>query len=51
MQHADWDTYEQAELPYVAAEEDRLLYVAATRARDTLVVSRLDEVHAGPAPR
>ena len=39
-QHADWGTYEQAELPYVAAEEDRLLYVAATRARDTLVVSR-----------
>jgi ATP-dependent helicase/nuclease subunit A len=39
-EHADWDTYEQAELPYVEAEEDRLLYVAATRARETLVVSR-----------
>jgi ATP-dependent helicase/nuclease subunit A len=39
-QHADWDTHEQAELPYVEAEEDRLLYVAATRAREILVVSR-----------
>ena len=39
-QHADWDTHEQAELPYVEAEEDRLLYVAATRAREMLVVSR-----------
>jgi ATP-dependent helicase/nuclease subunit A len=39
-QHADWKTHEQAELPYVVAEEDRLLYVAATRAREMLVVSR-----------
>jgi ATP-dependent helicase/nuclease subunit A len=39
-QHADWDAHEQAELPYVEAEEDRLLYVAATRAREMLVVSR-----------
>jgi ATP-dependent helicase/nuclease subunit A len=39
-QHADWDTHEQAELPYVVAQEDRLLYVAATRAREMLVVSR-----------
>ena len=29
-----------AELPYLQAEEDRLLYVAATRARELLVVSR-----------
>ncbi len=28
------------ELPYLEAEEDRLLYVAATRAREVLVVSR-----------
>ena len=39
-QHADWDVHEQAELPYLQAEEDRLLYVAATRAREMLVVSR-----------
>lgn len=39
-EHADWPTHEAAELPYLQAEEDRLLYVAATRAREALVVSR-----------
>jgi ATP-dependent helicase/nuclease subunit A len=39
-QHADWPTHEIAEQPYRHAEEDRLLYVAATRAREMLVVSR-----------
>ncbi len=39
-EHADWSTHEQAELPYLQAEESRLLYVAATRARHVLVVSR-----------
>ncbi|MEP7310497.1 MAG: UvrD-helicase domain-containing protein [Acidobacteriota bacterium] len=39
-EHADWSAHEAAELPYVVAEEDRLLYVAATRARQVLVVSR-----------
>lgn len=39
-EHADWPTHEAAELPYLTAEEDRLLYVAATRARQMLVVSR-----------
>jgi ATP-dependent helicase/nuclease subunit A len=39
-EHADWATHEAAELPYLDAEEDRLLYVAATRAREQLVVSR-----------
>ncbi len=39
-EHADWSAHEAAELPYVLAEEDRLLYVAATRARQMLVVSR-----------
>ena len=38
--HADWPGREAAELPYLLAEEDRLLYVAATRAREMLVVSR-----------
>ncbi|MFZ0312649.1 MAG: UvrD-helicase domain-containing protein [Candidatus Korobacteraceae bacterium] len=39
-QHADWPAHEAEELPYLRAEEDRLLYVAATRARRMLVVSR-----------
>lgn len=39
-EHADWATHEANELPYVTAEEDRLLYVAATRARELLIVSR-----------
>ena len=39
-EHADWPVHETAERPYLQAEEDRLLYVAATRARQMLVVSR-----------
>jgi ATP-dependent helicase/nuclease subunit A len=39
-EHANWPAHEAAELPYLQAEEDRLLYVAATRAREALVVSR-----------
>ena len=39
-EHADWQRHEDAELPYLEAEEDRLLYVAATRAKEMLVVSR-----------
>ncbi|MEO8678619.1 MAG: 3'-5' exonuclease [Vicinamibacterales bacterium] len=35
----DWDQYEAEELGYLEAEEKRLLYVAATRAKDMLVVS------------
>ena len=38
-QHADWEQHKAAEEPYLAAEENRLLYVAATRARKMLVVS------------
>ena len=34
--HRDWTTHEAVEVPYLQAEEDRLLYVAATRARDPL---------------
>jgi superfamily I DNA/RNA helicase len=33
-EHADWPTHEFAELPYLEAEEDRLFYVGATRARE-----------------
>ncbi len=38
-QPPDWDTYCETERQYQDAEENRLLYVAATRARDLLVVS------------
>jgi ATP-dependent helicase/nuclease subunit A len=37
---ADWAAHEAAELEYVGAEARRLLYVAGTRAKDLLVVSR-----------
>jgi ATP-dependent helicase/nuclease subunit A len=36
----EWDRYEAEELAYLAAEEKRLLYVAATRAKDMLVIGR-----------
>jgi ATP-dependent helicase/nuclease subunit A len=39
-QHADWPQHEATERPYLDAEQDRLLYVAATRARRMLVISR-----------
>ncbi|MDK2744406.1 MAG: UvrD-helicase domain-containing protein [Nitrospira sp. BO4] len=35
-----WDAHEAAEQAYVEAEEDRLLYVACTRAKERLIVSR-----------
>ena len=37
---AGWDQLKQEEQTYLAAEEHRLLYVSATRARDLLVVGR-----------
>jgi len=37
---ADWTQYEAEEHVYLDAEEQRLLYVAGTRARDQLVVGR-----------
>jgi ATP-dependent helicase/nuclease subunit A len=45
---ANWAQHEQAELQYVVAEEIRLLYVAATRPKETLVVSRWEHTHRGP---
>src|SRR4051812_16299815 len=39
-EHADWEQHEATEEPYLDAEENRLLYVAATRARELLVISR-----------
>src|SRR6185436_6043869 len=37
---AGWDQFKQEEQTYLAAEQQRLLYVSATRARDLLVVGR-----------
>jgi len=39
----DWDELAAAEKAYRDAEEDRLLYVAATRAKGVLIVSRYPE--------
>ena len=39
-QPAGWDQYEAEEQAYLRAEETRLLYVAATRAREMLVIGR-----------
>ena len=48
-EHADWDQHEQAELPFLQAEDTRLLYVAATRAREMLVISRQSPAARTPA--
>jgi ATP-dependent helicase/nuclease subunit A len=48
-QLADWPSREAAEAPYLEAEENRLLYVAATRAREMLVVSRCTKNPRNPA--
>jgi ATP-dependent helicase/nuclease subunit A len=40
----DWEQHEEAELQYLGAEQDRLLYVAATRAKHMLVVGRAEKV-------
>ncbi|MGH8639433.1 MAG: 3'-5' exonuclease, partial [Burkholderiales bacterium] len=39
-EHKDWAEHQETEKPFLDAEQDRLLYVAATRARKMLVVSR-----------
>jgi ATP-dependent helicase/nuclease subunit A len=39
-EHRDWPAHAAAETPYLQAEDDRLLYVAATRARELLAISR-----------
>ncbi len=38
----EWDAHQQIELAFVEAEADRLMYVAATRAKDMLVIGRWD---------
>jgi ATP-dependent helicase/nuclease subunit A len=45
---ADWAPHEAAELEYVQAEGRRLLYVAGTRAKDLLVISRWAGGASGP---
>jgi ATP-dependent helicase/nuclease subunit A len=45
---ADWEQHKAAELEMLAAEEVRLLYVAATRAKNLLVVSRHHSRDTGP---
>jgi ATP-dependent helicase/nuclease subunit A len=45
---ADWAAHAEAELEYVRAEGRRLLYVAGTRAKDLLVVSRWAGGGSGP---
>jgi len=47
---AGWEEHAAAELAYVEAEEKRLLYVSATRARDLLVVSRWAKGGKGERP-
>lgn len=36
----DWETWEAEETNYQVAEEERLLYVAATRAKEALIISK-----------
>jgi ATP-dependent helicase/nuclease subunit A len=48
-EHADWPQYQAAEQPFLAEEQKRLLYVAATRAREVLVVSRQTPPKGTPA--
>jgi ATP-dependent helicase/nuclease subunit A len=44
---AEWEDHQKQERVYLEAEQRRLLYVAATRARDLLVVSRPAKVGRG----
>lgn len=48
---AEWNEHETAEAAYLDAEETRLLYVAATRARELLVVSRYEKAAKDAAGR
>jgi ATP-dependent helicase/nuclease subunit A len=45
----DWERLEAEEEEYLEAEADRLLYVAATRAKDVLVVGRTTKIREGQA--
>src|SRR5690606_17288594 len=48
-QPAGWDRLHDEELAYLEAEQTRLLYVAATRAKDVLIVSRWRKAGRSPA--
>lgn len=47
---AGWEQHHADELLYIQAEEQRLLYVAATRAKDMLVISRWGKSSGGRHP-
>lgn len=47
----DWKTWQAIETTFLEAEEDRLLYVAATRAKHLLVVSGAFKNHKNPWER
>ena len=49
-QPPDWEQLEQIETEYMKAEENRLIYVAATRARDVLVISQYHRSSKPPTP-
>jgi ATP-dependent helicase/nuclease subunit A len=40
----DWDDHEREERVYQQAEEDRLMYVASTRAKEELIIARCDKM-------
>jgi ATP-dependent helicase/nuclease subunit A len=44
----DWDAHEAAEREFADAERDRLLYVAATRAKKQLIVARYEVAEDSP---
>jgi ATP-dependent helicase/nuclease subunit A len=46
-QPADWDSHADAEKAFETAEQDRLRYVAVTRAREELLVSRCSAMESG----
>jgi ATP-dependent helicase/nuclease subunit A len=50
-QPADWGDIETREVAFLASEQERLRYVAATRARSELVVARLHRMNADGTPR
>jgi ATP-dependent helicase/nuclease subunit A len=44
----DWDRHEAAECAFIDAERDRLLYVAATRAKQELIIARYEATDESP---
>ena len=50
-QPPDWALHEAEEQRFQEAEQDRLLYVATTRARELLVISRVEDVDGSARPQ